>query len=155
MLTFLYAHIKQVTELLYLCNAMKHRRHYWFVRCILICLTLACWNRADGFTTEDNHKFDSCLGIIEMPSTFVDTNGFCVSSLELTEQSCCFTSARTLVKAHRQSAVKHTKYGFAQVKWGHFASGRATSLCFSSVDTSPWGRDESKPLFLCLRKLIL
>ncbi len=144
-----------MVENLYICSAMKIGRHNWVVKCTVICLALMCWNWADGLATEKNHENDSCLEIMGLSSAYVEADVDILSSSELTCHSCSSTSARTLAKAHRQHSTKHSKYGFAQFRWGKSASEFATFLYLKSITNFPPGLDDSKPLFICLRRLLL
>ncbi len=134
---------------------MEIGRHNWIVKCTVICLALMCWSWVDGLATEKSHENDFSQEIMSLSSAYVEAEVDFLSSSELTCHSCSTTSARTLVKAHRQHSTKHSKYGFAHFRWGKSASEFATFLYLKSITNFPLGLDESKPLFICLRKLIL
>ncbi len=139
----------------YICTAMKIERHNWVVRCLVACLALVCWNRADALVLEKFHETDSRLEIMASVATCVEEDVEFLSPLELTGHSCTSASARTLAKSHRQNTTKHSRHGFALFRWDKFTSELVISLNLNSALRFPLGLDESKPLFICLRKLIL
>ncbi len=134
---------------------MEHRRHSWIVRCILICMALACWNSADGLAPEDTCEVASYVGDMEPSSTFVDTNGFCIAPSELVCHSCCSASARTVTKVPKQHSAKHSWWSLALFRGSMAVNDHTISLYFKYLEYFSIGQEESKPLFLCLRKLIL
>ncbi len=118
-------------------------------------MALICRNSTDSLAQADNGADGFRVEVTDMPSTFIDTNGFSFLHSELADQSYCLTSTRTPVKVNKQNDAKKPRCPFAQTSWEHLLNEHATSLRFLSVAATPLGHDESKPLFLRLRKLLL
>ncbi len=137
---------------------MEIRRHNWIFRCIVICLALVCWN---GTAHDNGLEDDSALEIINLSSNLVVTDTeadaflSCDAAFTSLYNSCFTIPARTPAKVGRQYSSKNTRHGGSLIKAGKSMSEYATSLYLKYITNFSLGPDESKPLFICLRKLIL
>ncbi len=140
---------------------METGRHNWILRCIAVCLALMCWNGTDSSAHDGSGEDGSAWGIVGWSSSLVvaeaEEDAFlsCETATASLYNPCFTAPSRTPAKLGRQHTAKQSRHGGSPIKAGRAVSEYVISLYLKSIVNFPPGTDDSKPLFICLRKLLL